>query len=127
MANEILADLIKDGLAAYGSSENAEIKPHKFLSDYLIDNGVSVPSGKHKYLFVLDDETLFFTESESFAVAINQLAVYTGTDTPLFAKAMKGMTSNKDMIELYNHFAYNGLQYVYEVQCALYKYGKYDD
>lgn len=128
MANETLANLIKDGLAAYGSSGDTEHKSYEFLSGYLVDNGVSVPSDKHKYLFILSDETLFFTETaETFAMAINQLAVYTGTHTPLFAKAMKGMTSNKDMIELFNHFAYHGLQHVYEVQCALYEDGKYGE
>ena len=122
MTNETLANLIKDGLAAYSSSENTEQKPHEFLSGYLVDNGVSVPSDKHKYLFILCDNTLFFTENaENFATAINQLAVYTGAHTPLFAKSMKGMETNKDMIELFNHFDYNGIQHVYEVQSSLYE------
>lgn len=80
----------------------------------------------NKYLFVLNDDSMFFTEdAKDFAMAINQLAVYTGTHSPLFAKAMNGMEDDKDMIELFNHFAYNDIQCVYKIKKCLYKGGEY--
>ena len=61
---------------------------------------------KETYLFLYDSYcSSFVCEANDFLDAIKQLAEYTGIHLPLFYKALKGMETKEDIIELYNYFS----------------------
>lgn len=83
-------------------------------------------SSKETYLFIDDyNNNTFICEATSFADAIKQFAEYEGAATPLFLKSMKGMETNDDMIELFNHFSSDGLKLACKINSIIYDNDRY--
>ena len=79
---------------------------------------------KYEKYFVefLDGSTPFFTQNAvAFKDMIIQLADYTGTNCPLFIKALKGCSEESDMVAMYNHFSSWTVERILKVECIAYE------
>lgn len=76
-----------------------------------------------EYLFMLDDGISFIDiKAETFKTAISELSKKTGDDSELFFKALKGF-DEKDtdgLVEIYDNFAYDRIEKVYEIAKVIY-------
>lgn len=79
-------------------------------------------AGKATYLFTYnyhEDENCII-EANSFKDAVIQLAEYDGCKTPLFVKAMSGMDTDNEVMELFNRFSYRTVDKVYLIDSVVY-------
>jgi hypothetical protein len=78
---------------------------------------------KECYLFIFEDDYIIeIPYNKDFKSAILKLANHTGENSELFVKCLSGF-NEEDMdgiVELYNHFAYNGINTIYIVQRKIY-------
>lgn len=76
-----------------------------------------------EYLFMLDDGTSFIDiKAETLKMAISELSKKTGDDSELFFKALKGF-DEKDtdgLVKIYDNFAYDRIEKVYEIANVIY-------
>lgn len=68
------------------------------------------------YLFIYNyDSFCCVKNAVSIKDAVIQFADYTGCNSLLFGKALKGMETDKEMIDLYNHFSCEHLNAVLKI------------
>lgn len=72
------------------------------------------------YLILYDDECYTFIDAESVEDCIIQFADYTGCNSELFLKALKGCQSPKDYVDMYNQFSCHNIQSILVIQQILY-------
>lgn len=74
-----------------------------------------------KYLIFYNvDEHFYTTNAVSFKSCIIQFLDYTGDNKPLIRKALNGMETEKDMVELINAMTNNYILRVYKIDKAIY-------
>ncbi len=81
-----------------------------------------------KWLFEFTDNSIsFYTEAADFKSAVMKLAEYTRNNDPLFAKALKSMQTDKDVVSLYNRFSsWHEIETVYQISCIKYSKNQKD-
>ena len=72
------------------------------------------------YLVLYDDENYTYIDAENLEDCIVQFADYTGCNTELFLKALKGCHTPKDYVEMYEHFSDSNINSILMIQQALY-------
>lgn len=76
------------------------------------------------YVEFLDGSSPFFTQNAvAFKDMIIQLADYTGTNCPLFIKALNGCSEESDMVAMFNMFSSYEIDLVLKVECIAYERG----
>ena len=81
-------------------------------------------SVKYEMYFVefLDGSSPFFTQNAvSFKDMIIQLADYTGTNYPLFIKALKGVSEEDDIVALFNVFSSYTVERILKIERIAYE------
>ena len=69
---------------------------------------------------VLYDEYYAHIDAENLEDCIIQFADYTGCNTDLFLKALKGCQSPKDYVRMYEHFSNCSIDSILLIQQAIY-------
>ena len=72
----------------------------------------------------IDGSSPFFTKNAvAFKDMIIQLADYTGTNCPLFIKALRGVSEESDIVDMYNLFSSYTIDRVLKVEGIAYERG----
>lgn len=77
----------------------------------------------NKYLIIYEtynDEKTFVCEAVSLHDCIVKFAKYTGISCELFDKAIIGLSTDKDFIDMYNHFSQYDIDYIYQINKEIY-------
>lgn len=75
------------------------------------------------YLVLYDNENYAYIDAENVEDCIIQFADYTGCNTELFLKALKGCNSPKDYVRMYEHFSDCNINSILVIQQAIYDEG----
>lgn len=59
--------------------------------------------------------------AENVKDCVVQFAEYTGDKSPLLLKALVGCDTVKDIVDIYNHFAYSEIKAIYKIDETLYR------
>lgn len=73
-----------------------------------------------QYLIIYEDENFTFADAENVEDCIIQFADYTGANSDLFLKALKGCHTPKDYVDMYNHFGEYTINSILLIQQTIY-------
>lgn len=73
-----------------------------------------------KYFVLFDKGRSTLIDAENVEDCIIQVADYTGSNSDLFLKALKGCHSPKDYVYMYNWFSYCNIDSIIVIQQTLY-------
>lgn len=91
---------------------NAEIKPIPNLQAEL---------KFEQYLILYNDNCYFHTNNAvSVKDCLIQFLAYTGHNVPLIRKALNGMETEKDMVDLINEMTDEHISYIYKIDKQIY-------
>lgn len=72
------------------------------------------------YLVLYNNEDYTHVDAENLEDCIIQFAKYTGCNTELFLKSLKGCQSPKDYVRMYEHFSDYNINSILLIQQAIY-------
>ena len=73
------------------------------------------------YLIFYDNEDFVFVDAENIEDCIIQMADYTGDNSDLFLKALKGCRTSKDYVNMYNHFSNYDINSIFILKETVYE------
>ena len=76
-----------------------------------------------KYIIIYDNGFSFFTTENavSFKSCLIQFLDYTGNNKPLIRKALNGMETEKEMVDLINIMTSETIQYIHKIEQTIYE------